>query len=932
MQLLLLHCPADDDSAKALRPYLEQVCRKDGVELLDGWIAAGEHVERELEKRLRAATHVVILVSARLLDWTEWTRVARPALMSRRRAEVSLVRWEACIDDADEVLRRFRSVQDSVPVASAADRAAALDAAARRVGNALRAARLGPRCGVALGGLPSPGRGIVGREQEKKLLDDALDNDAVHVVVVIGEGGAGKTQLVRTWLDGLQPAYGGVDAVISCSIEDQDRGGGPYGSAAVSVLLDALGESPSQDPLESVSRLVRRIRERRTLVVLDGLEPLQDDRGELIDRPIRMLVRNLASQMYSGLCVITTRPPFDLEGTGVRRIELGPVDVASAIQVLRSRKVCGSEEQLGRLAGRLRRHALSLALVADYLSEAHGGDVLAADHLDFGAEKLDEGGRIQRILSFYEARLKPEAHAVLGVVALCERPVDLATLAAVGAHPRATGFAASIGDASREELRRTCARLAKTALLLTTDTGAWDQHPLVRGYWRRRLEAVDPAGVRAAHEVLFERFRDQPLTAGAGAGRREDLDPLYAAVAHGVRAERWAESFEVLYDRIRQGERHTSLKRHGAVAEDQCAFLAFFDRSSFHLPGELAPWQRHWLENSAGVLLRAHGDVRGAVRLLESAVTTAINAGLTGEAAESARNLASVFSLEGDIMKALEHAESAVRHADASGELRPRLVARDFRAHLMHRLGRLREARAAFEEVEQIGERESEGHLGVAHHSFASHAVLLLDLGEVELAHDRAARGVELSRGDDPDARSLLSRGMAARALARTLDALSRPDDAILQFDEAVALVQQSGRIDHLAPCHIDCASFWAHRDVLRARRHLDEARRIYEGRGFRLVEAHAALTTARVALVQDVLDEAAEQLDAAEVLLRKTCYHVRVPWLFLLRARLRGAQGDHAGACRLAELARQEAIAMGLKRCDFWRELEACDRVEENT
>ncbi|KYG04927.1 hypothetical protein BE21_43925 [Sorangium cellulosum] len=930
MQLLLLHGPDDDDSAKALLHQLEPVCRKEGARVMDA-IAAGEHVERGLAECLHAAAHVVVLVSAQLLAWPAWIRVVHPALARKARGDVSLVRWRACIDDGDDVLRRFGPIPDREPVATAADRDAALVTVACRIGEALRAARLGPRW-VALGSLPSPEQGIVGREPQKRLLDEALASHAIHAAVVVGEGGAGKTQLVRTWLDDQQPTYAGVDAVISCSIEDQDRSSGPCASAAVSALLTALGEMPSEDPLESVRRLIRCVRGRRTIVIIDGLEPLQDARGNLIDKPMGILVRDLAAQMNGGLCVITTRPPFKaLDGTGVVTIRLEPLDAASAVRVLRSRGVSGADEQLARAAARLRHHALSLALVGDYLSNAHGGDIDALDHLDLGAADIDDSGRIHRILSFHEKRLKPEERAVLGIVALCERCTEFATLADAAAWRGVPGFAAALGEASREHLRLTCAHLEKTALLLKTGAGTWDQHPLVRGFWRRRLTADDPTGVRSAHERLFERFRDQPLT-GAGVGRREDLEPLYAAVAHGVQAERWAESFAVLRERIRQGERHTSLKLHGAVAEDRRAFLAFFERDTLRFVGDLAPPERHWLENSAGVLLRAHGDICGAVRLLESAVRTAINAGLTGEAAESARNLASVHSLEGDIMKALDHAESAVRHADASGELRPRLVARDFRAHLMHRLGRLHDARAAFEEVEQIREWESAGHMGVAHYPFASHAVLLLDLGEVELAHDRAARGVELSRGDDPDASSLLNRGLSARALARTLDALSRPDDAILRFDEAVALVKESGRLDHLAPCHIDCASFWAHRDVDRARRHLDEARRIYEGRGFRLVEAHAALTTARVALVQDGLDEAAEQLDAAEVLLRKTRYHVRVPWLLLFRARLRGAQGDHAGACRLAELARQEAIAMGLQRRDFWRELEACDRVEENT
>ncbi|WP_234023794.1 tetratricopeptide repeat protein [Sorangium cellulosum] len=899
--------------------------------MLDASIAPGEHVERGLEERLRAATHVVILVSARLLEWPAWTRVAHPAFTYRRRAEVSLVRWRACVDDQDQVLLRFRPPLDPAPLAAAADLDTALTAVARRVGEALRAARLGPSC-VALGNLPSPEQGIVGREQERKVLDDALVSRAVHAVVVIGEGGAGKTQLVRTWLDGLQPAYGGVDAVISCSIEDQDRGGGPSASAAVSVLLAALGEKPSDDPLESVTRLVRRVRERRTIVVIDGLEPLQDDRGKLSDRPIGLLLRELASHMHGGLCVITTRPPLaELHGTGVCRIQLGALDAASAVEVLRRRGVHGSDELLRRAAERLHRHALSLALVADYLSEAHEGDVRAFDGLDLGAEDIDDGGRIHRILSFYEARLTPEARAVLGIIALCERPTDLTTLAAL-ARPGIPGFAAALGDAPPERLRQTCARLGKTALVLKTEAGSWDQHPLVRGYWRRSLKASDPEGVRSAHERLFEWFRGQAPPAGEGTVRREDLEVLYAAVAHGVQAQRWAESFEVLHDRIRQGERHTSLKLHGAVAEDRRAFFAFFEQSTFHVLGDLTSLQRHWLENSAGVLLRVQGESSEAVRLLERAVRTAVDAGLPGGAAESARNLASVYSLRGNLTEALESAERAVLHADASGELRPRLNVRDFRAYLLHRLGRLHESRAVYEEVEQIRDREIAGQAGVAHYPFANHAVLLLDLDEVALAHDRASRAFQLTHGDDPDAGSLLNRGLSTRVLARTLVALGRPEEANQRFEEAVSLVRDSGRLDHLAGCLVDCASFRADRDPHLARGHLAEARRIYEGRGFRLSEAVAALTTARVALVENMLPEAAQQLDSAEVLLRETCYLVRVPWLHALRARLCVAQGDHARARRAAELARQAASAMGLKRRDFWRELEVHGRVEESS
>jgi tetratricopeptide (TPR) repeat protein len=925
MRLLLLHSPDDDDAAKALRSHLEPVCRQHRTEISDTILAAGDDVLRGPEERIRGATHIVVIVSPHLLAWRLWTGAVGAALAGRKPNEVLLVLWKSCVHDGDEVLRRFQPFPEEEPIAQARDAAAALTAVARRIGDRLRVSATGPRL-LALGNLPSPEQAILGRERERAALDAALDDRAIHLAVVVGEGGAGKTQLVRTWLDQLQPLYGGADAVISCSIEDQGGRGGPAASAAVGVLLAALGDKPSEDPMASVFRLAQLVRARSTIVVIDGLEPLQDSRGEITDRPMRTLIRELASQMNGGLLVITTRPPcVDLDGFfGARRIDLGPIDPASAVQVLRSRGVHGLEEQLARVSGRLRGHALSLALVADYLVEAHEGDAMAFEGLDLGAQDIDDRGRLDRILSWHERRWAPEERAVLGVVALCEGPATLEVLRAFTLAPAAPGFASALGGRSLPELQRTCTRLERTALLSRSSGGVWDQHPLVRGWWRARLMAVEPAGVRAAHERLFEHHRAQAPRAGGGGERREDLEPLYAAVAHGVQAGRWRESFAVLHDRIREGERHTSLKKHGMVAEDLRAFLSFFERSSLEVRGDLAAPQRHWLENSAGVLLRVHGRAAEAVDLLQRAVRTAAGAGLVAEAAESARNLASVLSLTGDLTKALEACESAVHHADLSGETRARVVARDFRAHLLHRFGRLQDARADFVAIEQIRDGEGAGKMGVAHYPFASQAALFIDLDEVDLACDRARRGVDLTRGGDPDAGSLLNRGLSRRSLGRALAALGKGDEAAEQLEAAVELVRQAGRYDHLAPCHIDCASFWADLDGSRARSHLAEARRVFEGRGFRLIEGDAALTTAHVALLENRLEEAGAALDLASMLLDATRYRLRLPRLHVLQARLAAALGDDPGARSRAELAGRSARDMGLLRRDLWRDIEA--------
>jgi hypothetical protein len=64
---------------------------------------------------------------------------------------------------------------------------------------------------------------------------------------------------------------------------------------------------------ERRGRLAKLISHRRTLLVLDGLEPLQNppgpQEGRVRDPSLQALLRELAA-FNSGLCVITTRLPI----------------------------------------------------------------------------------------------------------------------------------------------------------------------------------------------------------------------------------------------------------------------------------------------------------------------------------------------------------------------------------------------------------------------------------------------------------------------------------------------------------------------------------------------------------------------------------------------------------------------------------------------
>src|SRR5262245_64680020 len=98
------------------------------------------------------------------------------------------------------------------------------------------------------------------------------------------------------------------------------RQGASGGTSSADEFLDAsLAWFGDPDPRlgtawEKGERLAKLIARRRTLLILDGLEPLQNppgpQEGRLREASLQALLRELAA-FNMGLCVITTRLPVD---------------------------------------------------------------------------------------------------------------------------------------------------------------------------------------------------------------------------------------------------------------------------------------------------------------------------------------------------------------------------------------------------------------------------------------------------------------------------------------------------------------------------------------------------------------------------------------------------------------------------------------------
>src|SRR6202035_4627679 len=184
-----------------------------------------------------------------------------------------------------------------------------------RVATRKPSTRLGPKK-ISVARLPITGSDVFGRDEDIAFLDNAWANQQVNVVTIVAWAGVGKSTLVNHWLRRVATEdYRSAQLVFGWSFYRQGSSGET--SSADEFLDAALTWFEDPDPRlgtawEKGERLSKLVAHRRTLLVLDGLEPLQNppgpQEGRLREPSLQALLRELAA-FNTGLCVITTRMP-----------------------------------------------------------------------------------------------------------------------------------------------------------------------------------------------------------------------------------------------------------------------------------------------------------------------------------------------------------------------------------------------------------------------------------------------------------------------------------------------------------------------------------------------------------------------------------------------------------------------------------------------
>jgi hypothetical protein len=322
-----------------VRTYLQPAVKHGVFDLwVDQNMPGGTDWDPEIEEKLRACDIFILLVSANSMA-SDYIVDREIRIIRERQAKGDPVHFYPLLltptpkAGLDKVKDKNLRPRDAKPfsgyslhdraqhMANAADEIAAL---IEKITDRKTAERpievVSKPAYVHITGLPETAyERLVGRDDELKRLEDAWNDAETNIISLIAEGGAGKSALVNEWLKRLQTDnYCGAEAILGWSFYSQ--GTKERATSAEEFLNWALDKLSIKIENTSTTAkgeaIAEAMMQRRVLLVLDGVEPLQHgldtQLGQLKDQGLRALLRRFATTPLAqahGLIVLTSRLP-----------------------------------------------------------------------------------------------------------------------------------------------------------------------------------------------------------------------------------------------------------------------------------------------------------------------------------------------------------------------------------------------------------------------------------------------------------------------------------------------------------------------------------------------------------------------------------------------------------------------------------------------
>jgi tetratricopeptide (TPR) repeat protein len=688
--------------------------------------------------------------------------------------------------------------------------------------------------------LPTVHPTLIGRENELDFLDRAWSDADTNLVQVIAAGGTGKTALVDKWFRRhlVEASVFGWSFYSQGAAPGRQTSSDPFFAEILAWL--GIQIAPTASIYAKADAVADRLRQERLLLILDGVEPLQDPSGALRDSALKALLQELDTA-NRGLVVCTTRLRMDIpdDPPRVLSLDLDNLTPEQGAEYLRRLKVEGTDEELQQASREYWNHALALTLLGTYLADFCGADIRRRVEIPkLAVEEVREGAHANRVIAAYERVFagKPELD-ILRALGHFDRPAEPEALKLV------------MPEMEDRKCRAALKRLHDARLILTTDPAQpLDCHPLVREHFAGQA-------TREGHARLYEHYQKQ---APHRPDTLEEMTPLFYAVYHGCQAGQHQAALDgVYFDRILRGGEFYLTKKLGAFGTNLSLLANFFETPWTRPAAAFSAADQSWVISQAGFALRAVGRLADAVEPMQAGAEADVKMGHWKNAAISYGNLSELHLTLGNVNAAVAAARQSVDLADRSGDRFWKMASRTAPADALHQSGDTDEAVRLFTEAERLqAERQPEYPIIYSVQGYR-YCDLLLGQGQTAEVLRRAFQTLPIAE----DSHRLLDIGLDHLSLGRAHPAGSA--QAMYHLDQAVDLLRRAGTLHHLPRALL-----------ARGTPHdLDEAFRIATRSGMRLYLADYHLAKGNLA--------------EAEALIDVTGYHRRDRELAALRARV---------------------------------------------
>ena len=688
--------------------------------------------------------------------------------------------------------------------------------------------------------LPTVDTLLIGRDPELAFLEKAWTESA-KIVQIIAPGGTGKTALMDKWFRRHlnEVTIFGWSFYSQGSKQDRQTSSDPFFAEILAFFDITIKEGASV--WARAEAIAARLREERVLLILDGMEPLQESTGELRDSPLKALLQELRTH-NAGMVVCTTRVrikelPEDEQCRSCNLDNLHPKDGALLLDHL---DVKGTPEELEKASSDYGNHALALTLLGTYLRDFHHGDIRHRTEIrGLLTEESDADGHANRVMASYAKMFegKPELQ-LLRALGYFDRPAE----------PEAIRLVLQKMD--DQKYHAALVHLNKARLILSTDlSDELDCHPLVREYFAGVMRTTAPEEFKKGHGLLFEHYSKR---APHLPDTRREMIPLFYAVYHGCQAGRHQEALEATYvERIYRRNEFYLYKKLGEFGTNLSLLANFFKEPWTKPWRSLPPGDQAWLVGEAALTLRAIGRLTDAVAPVQHSGQAHVDLSDWNSAARQLLNLGELHVALGYLDRALPAARQSIQYADQSQDNFLRSTTRVVLAEVLHQSGNLPAAARLLEEAEGLKEKHTFPILCSL--SGYRYCAVLLDQGE----RAEVLRRAKLTLKFAEKRFGPLAIGLDNLSLGKAY--MRDSTESSMHLEEAVTFIRLSGALEFLPPALL-----------ARATPHdVEEAFTIATRCGMRLHLADYHLIQARRL-------KSIEHFYKAEALINETGYHRR--------------------------------------------------------